>query len=1501
VAVTAEMVWNVTKYFTVNPNCWFDSITYESVDSPNDGDNYNDSINATISIKTCMPHDMIMVKAKLFKGDHLVETQTINYTINSSGTTDVITLTVPPTQPITDYCAILYLYNSTGRINDIVGLSGLHYNESNTSNYYPLYPRGNNKPNTPDQPSGSTDAHLWEECSYMVNGTADPNNDLVRYKWDWGDGRQSLWSDRLYGPSVSVIKWHKWRETGNFDVKVKAKDEWGMEGNWSDPLTVGVSFWADGEVGQSQNTIVQGDVASFSGDAVGGDDPYTWFWTLGDGNSSEDQNTTHIYNTTTNYTVNLNVTDNNGSYYNVTINISVVILKADFTTTPPIDAQPNQTIYFNDTSAGFYNNITNWTWNFGDGNISYDRNVSYVYSAEGAYNVSLTVTDNQSNIDVYNRTIHIDSVSPLITTVCNTESPVGFGSSVAIEAVVSDNQTGTDSGIQSVCVNVTYPDNSSGNYTMWHYPDNTAEYFFSDTWQVGQYNYTIWAVDNANNSNSSSRYSFNVSANTTLTVCTIKNSYGDNETVNLTDPPGGDPENPSGQTITGDSVVWENSYAHLEVYPHTSHNLIRQTQYANVTWKKPDTNIDVAFRFDNKLIDADIWMWQNISHNITVYDYGNITTSYRLYNITDFTILSETPPSVDFGDIPSQHYASGNATWWGGAWEGDWRTEYLIIGFDNYSWTNPEQTNATFNYTFWGIIGKHIEQQYWFDWNSQKDKFSYTTDYGRHDYFVTNIPVIQNQTYRFKWQYNVPPNSNGKWELLGKLNSDTVQEAFSTGRYVMIDPWWNSSWYYARSLTINSTYLDTPLTEFPVLVVINSTISSKCDGGKSIRFVNTTNETEFDYEVEKNWSTTGNNYVWVNISEQISSASDYVFYMYYNNSEASDNQDSNHTWNSNYVMVYHMYEHNATYIVDNTSNRFPGRIDYYPDEVTGQIGTAMDFNGSSSNHDMIYITESETYIGNNSYTIECWINPEAWTGSWDAYINCVDTSNYANYRLAVDDADPKHARFVLRKTGGPLGSDSTVLSTTTIGTGSWYYVVGTYDSSNQRIYVNDGGCECIDTGITAREGTYKQTLLGAYQEVDNNYNFNGTLDCVRLSDVCRNNTWINATYHTTNQTDGFLSWGCEQHLNYPPEISNPYPADGCTNVTISPALNITVSDFDGDTVNITWYHNATAVVNQTLVLRPMDNGSITELGKSGASYNWQCVDEGTADGDTTRVYTSYISFKTDVYNLSNHTKESGTINFVNVFFRVEDGTDARATIVVNNTEYHGDTISPPALYTTYNHSWSTNPNTSAAWTWDDIDCLEAGVSLKGGKLNVCKCTQVYVEVNYTGPSWAVFGTNSSSPDGNGTYSPVSQVFSNASVNGQWWYWMVNATDGIVVNESDVFSFYTGVQSKIENTGSTDVSGYLLIQVQYYNTSNSTWVVANDTVNETTTRRINASDQLGLDTVFNPYMVNTSDLLSAFGNGTYRIYAAFRDPNGNVLLCDDSTKLEATWEFEITPI
>ena len=320
--------------------------------------------------------------------------------------------------------------NFHGQNQDIPGGDGIGDEEypipeGDNKDNYPLmepkyHPSLNFPPNKPRKPSGPLVIRKNVNYSFSTS-TIDINDDQVYYMWDWGDGNYSDW----LGPVDSGETYdthHQWSKMGYYNIKVKAKDIYDEESEWSDP----------------KGTIVD--------------------------------------------------------------------LSAEFIACPSVYLQPSQTIYFNDTSKHYYE-IVNWTWDFGDENISYEQNFSHEYAVDGVYNVTLTVTDNQSNTDVYYQIVTVDSVPCQITNVSNSPDTIGFG----FNTIITEDVTDVLSGIDMVKVNITYPDSSTGNFTMDNTGSNAYEYVFSDTWLVGQYNYTIWAVDNAGNSNSSSGHSFNVS------------------------------------------------------------------------------------------------------------------------------------------------------------------------------------------------------------------------------------------------------------------------------------------------------------------------------------------------------------------------------------------------------------------------------------------------------------------------------------------------------------------------------------------------------------------------------------------------------------------------------------------------------------------------------------------------------------------------------------------------------------------------------------------------------------------------------------------------------------------------------------------------------------------------------------------------------------------------------------------------------------------------------
>jgi len=87
-------------------------------------------------------------------------------------------------------------------------------------------------PNKPVNLSGTTSGVAGTHYVYTAI-TTDPDGDFIYYMFDWGDGTNSGWT----GPYLSGVEGsspHAWNSKGNYNVKVKAKDDPNGDGDLSD-------------------------------------------------------------------------------------------------------------------------------------------------------------------------------------------------------------------------------------------------------------------------------------------------------------------------------------------------------------------------------------------------------------------------------------------------------------------------------------------------------------------------------------------------------------------------------------------------------------------------------------------------------------------------------------------------------------------------------------------------------------------------------------------------------------------------------------------------------------------------------------------------------------------------------------------------------------------------------------------------------------------------------------------------------------------------------------------------------------------------------------------------------------------------------------------------------------------------------------------------------------------------------------------------------------------
>jgi hypothetical protein len=444
---TLDFAWLVMKYYTVNPDCWFDNISFTAFDSPNDGDTLNDSIRTNFTIHSILPSDKVRVELDLgceIEGEQVVLLNAGNaeYLLTSRSQNESYVFTIPDSASDGNYSVSFKLYNSTGRINRIVyGSSGSYHNDtSGASNWYRLYhPLGYTKVGGFSQ---SVDDRI---CGSVFTANEDGTADNI-----------TAFINQNY-MSPGPYKCMLYRESDNALIGTTTSDWVSLpQGNPESSL-----WWAVFNFTGMKPQLVKGTDYVIT---CWGDSAFSYVYY----NESE-SNTTGRYDT------------------------------QEYGTPPDPADFTNEPRY---------------------------------YSLYCSYTP--------------------DTTPPQIINVNASPYTVGFGYNVTITANITDDLSGVD----SVKVQIDYPGGKSGNFTMTHISNDTYQYLFTDTWLTGQYNYTIWVVDCANNSNSSGGHQFHIAAKATISIATLQDNYTGNEYINITDPPN-PPEN---YTLVDRGLTWDKYY-----------------------------------------------------------------------------------------------------------------------------------------------------------------------------------------------------------------------------------------------------------------------------------------------------------------------------------------------------------------------------------------------------------------------------------------------------------------------------------------------------------------------------------------------------------------------------------------------------------------------------------------------------------------------------------------------------------------------------------------------------------------------------------------------------------------------------------------------------------------------------------------------------------------------------------------------------------------------------
>ncbi|MCK5211523.1 hypothetical protein KAJ89_02365, partial [Candidatus Parcubacteria bacterium] len=336
--------------------------------------------------------------------------------------------------------------------------------------------------------------------------------------------------------------------------------------------------------------------------------------------------------------------------------------------------------------------------------------------------------------------------------------------------------------------------------------------------------------------------------------------------------------------------------------------------------------------------------------------------------------------------------------------------------------------------------------------------------------------------------------------------------------------WYDGDWEYRKKITINASQVATTTTGFIVLATTtDSNLAHMASGGHmgsstgaDIVITDSDAVTALDYEREYYDSSTGETVLW--IKADVSSTINKILYLYYGNSGVSaDMSTTTGVWDDNYIMVQHLDETSGTHYDSTQYSNDASTVGGVDQDAIGQFDGADDFDGEN---DYIDTDASITVNSTTGWTGSAWVYLEAENPARQYILQHLGGSGQSwLYRVASTDQ-------LESSIGG------SVLAGGSINLNQWHYAavtIGTGVGADKILYL-DGNI--VASGTEETTANTDDFRIGSHRVPNNNNEeWDGILDEIRLSNTARSTGWIETEYNNQSSVSDFLSFANEENIN----------------------------------------------------------------------------------------------------------------------------------------------------------------------------------------------------------------------------------------------------------------------------------------------------------------------------------------------------------------------------------